>query len=94
MKICELRQHCGECKVIHLCAEPFSELCLCTDSRFSNIEEEEYIKLAEKTKVNVNEDELKNALEDLEDEFEISEKIQELINMNIADEIAKRIEQK
>ena len=30
MKIEELDQRCGECEIIDLCGEPFSEVCLCT----------------------------------------------------------------
>lgn len=49
MKIGELNQCCGECSVIDYCAEPYEELCLCTDSRLAEIEEEKYIELAEES---------------------------------------------
>jgi len=47
MKIGEMEQHCGECKLIDYCGNPYQELCLCCDSRFENMEVDEYISLAE-----------------------------------------------
>lgn len=46
-KLKELDQKCGECKCIDYCAEPFEDLCLCRDSRFSELTDTEYIKRAE-----------------------------------------------
>lgn len=43
MKIGELDQYCGNCKIINLCGEPYSEICLCADERLKNVTEEEYI---------------------------------------------------
>lgn len=48
MKIGELDQHCGNCKVIDYCDEPFSSLCLCTKVELKNVEESMYIFVAEK----------------------------------------------
>lgn len=49
LKIGELDQHCGECNLIEYCAEPFDELCLCTDSRLKDVEEKKYKELADKS---------------------------------------------
>lgn len=49
MKIGELDQQCGNCKVLDYCAEPFDDLCLCTDSRLKDVEEEKYRELAVKS---------------------------------------------
>lgn len=46
MKIGQLEQHCGNCPLIDFCAEPFEELCLCTDSRLENVDIDIYKKLA------------------------------------------------
>lgn len=46
MKIGQLEQHCGNCPLIDFCAEPFEELCLCTDSRLENVDIDIYQKLA------------------------------------------------
>lgn len=46
MKIGKLDQHCGECPLIDFCAEPFEELCLCTDSRLENVDTDTYEQLA------------------------------------------------
>ena len=46
MKIGELDQHCGECPLIDYCAEPFEELCLCTDSRLENVDTSTYKSIA------------------------------------------------
>jgi hypothetical protein len=55
MKIKDLEQNCGDCALIHYCAEPFEELCLSTDSRFKELTEDEYIALAEKSSKGENE---------------------------------------
>jgi hypothetical protein len=47
MKISKLDQHCGNCSLIELCGEPFY-YCLCGDSRFEDMDEEEYKEFAEK----------------------------------------------
>lgn len=46
MKLKELGQRCGECKCTGYCAEPFEDLCLCCDSRFAEMDDEEYKKKA------------------------------------------------
>ena len=56
MKIGELDQHCGECAVMGYCADPYENLCLCTDSRLENVDEERYIELAEQSRKATNED--------------------------------------
>jgi len=47
MKISKLDQHCGNCSLIEYCGDPFY-YCLCKDSRFEDMDEEEYKELAEK----------------------------------------------
>lgn len=44
MKIKKLELHCGICDIIEYCG---SEYCLCSDGRFGDMEETEYIKIAE-----------------------------------------------
>lgn len=44
MKIGKLEQHCGECNLIDLCGEPYSDICICSSEALSNMEEEEYQK--------------------------------------------------
>ena len=41
MKIGELNQHCGNCGVTSYCGNPFG-FCLCTDDRFSEVDDELY----------------------------------------------------
>lgn len=50
MRIGDLEQHCGNCKIIDFCADPFEDLCLCTDSRLAEIEEIEYKRFAEENR--------------------------------------------
>lgn len=66
MKIGELDQHCGNCKIIDYCAEPFDELCLCTDSRLNDVEEDKYIELAEQSKESTNMDICKDVLKKIQ----------------------------
>lgn len=47
MKIGELDMHCGECKIIEHCDEPYSDVCICDESRFENVEEDTFLKLVE-----------------------------------------------
>lgn len=47
MKIGELNQHCGECKIIDLCGEPYSNICLCCNSKLEEMTEDEYIEKVE-----------------------------------------------
>lgn len=39
--------HCGNCKIIDYCAEPYNEICICCDTRFKNTTEKEFIECAE-----------------------------------------------
>lgn len=50
MKINELNQHCGRCNIIDYCDEPYANICICCDSRFKDVEEEKFLKLAETSK--------------------------------------------
>lgn len=47
MRIGELDQHCGDCKIIHLCGEPYSDICLCGNPKLENMTEDEYIERVE-----------------------------------------------
>jgi hypothetical protein len=47
MKIGELDMHCGECKVIDYCTEPYETPALCRISCLADVFEEKYIQLAE-----------------------------------------------
>lgn len=47
MRIGELDMHCGNCKIIDYCDEPYSEICVCCDKRFEHVNEESFLKLAE-----------------------------------------------
>ncbi|EPS56417.1 hypothetical protein [Clostridium botulinum] len=47
MKIGELGMHCGECTLIEHCGEPYSDVCICTESRFENVEENTFLQLIE-----------------------------------------------
>ena len=47
MKIGELNEHCGNCKLIGFCAEPYETPELCAYEELSEIEQEEYKKIAE-----------------------------------------------
>lgn len=91
MEIGKLEQHCGLCGIIDYCAEPFSELCLCTDSRFTAMDEEQYLKLAQVSNAAITTQEVQSELEGWEDEDDIDTKTSELLNMRIADDIAFKI---
>ena len=52
MKLKDLDMNCGKCVCIDFCAEPYEELCLCCDSRFEEMTQEEYIKMAQKVVIN------------------------------------------
>lgn len=51
MKIGDLDMHCGDCKIIDYCGDPYSEICICREQRFKNIEEARFIELAETSKM-------------------------------------------
>lgn len=50
MKIGNLDMHCGDCNIINYCDEPYSNICICCDERFKEIEENRFIELAETSK--------------------------------------------
>lgn len=52
MKLKDLDMNCGKCICIDFCAEPYEELCLCCDSRFEEMTQEEYIKMAQEVVIN------------------------------------------
>ena len=52
MKLKDLDMNCGKCVCIDFCAEPYEELCLCCDSRFEEMTQEEYIKMAQEVVIN------------------------------------------
>lgn len=52
MKLKELEQRCGECKCIDYCAESFEDLCLCCDSRFSEMTDVGYKEKAKTISIN------------------------------------------
>ena len=52
MKLKDLDMNCCKCICIDFCAEPYVELCLCCDSRFEEMTQEEYIKMAQEVVIN------------------------------------------
>lgn len=50
MKIGKLEMRCGSCRIIDFCDEPFSEIAICTEKRFEDIEENDFVRLAEESK--------------------------------------------
>jgi hypothetical protein len=50
MKIREMDDHCGECKLIDWCGKPYEYPHLCYESRFKDADIETYIKYAETSK--------------------------------------------
>jgi len=47
MKIGELNEHCGNCKIIDFCTEPYETPQLCVYEELADIEQEEYKRIAE-----------------------------------------------
>jgi len=47
MKVGELNMHCGECRLIDHCGEPYSEIIICMANRFKDVEEEKLYELLE-----------------------------------------------
>ena len=41
MRLKELDMHCGECDVVGLCGEPYSNICLCENEVIGELTEEE-----------------------------------------------------
>ncbi|HCL4466736.1 hypothetical protein EXM58_00500 [Clostridium botulinum] len=50
MKIGELEMCCGNCSMIDHCGEPYSDVCICTESRFKNIDEDKFLQLIKTSK--------------------------------------------
>lgn len=47
MKIGELNKHCGNCKLIVFCTEPYETPQLCAYEELADVEDEEYKRIAE-----------------------------------------------
>ena len=47
MKIGTLDMHCGNCRIIDYCSDPFDSLCLCVCEALKYVDESEYLQLAE-----------------------------------------------
>lgn len=47
MKIGELNEHCGNCKLIDFCTEPYETPKLCVYEELADVEQEEYKRIAE-----------------------------------------------
>jgi hypothetical protein len=47
LKIGELDKHCGNCKIIDHCGEPYSDICICSESRFKDVDEYDFLTLIE-----------------------------------------------
>jgi len=47
MKIGELDMRCGNCTIIEWCGDPYSDICICEEYRFEDVEESNFFKLAE-----------------------------------------------
>lgn len=47
MKIGALDMRCGECTLLDHCGEPYSEICICSEKRFEEVQEETFLKLIE-----------------------------------------------
>lgn len=63
MKIGELNEHCGNCKLIDFCTEPYETPQLCAYEELANVEETEYKRIAE----SVTEEEIENKLRQYEE---------------------------
>lgn len=50
MKIGKLNMHCGECKLIDHCGEPFSDIAICYEDRFKDVDEDKFLQLIETSK--------------------------------------------
>lgn len=59
MKIGELQDHCGNCKIIDYCTEPFETPHLCIYDELEDVEEETYLKIADSVTKEEVEDKLK-----------------------------------
>jgi len=63
MKIGELNEHCGNCKLTDFCTEPYETPQLCVYEELADVEEEEYKRIAE----SVTEEEIKDKLKQYEE---------------------------
>jgi len=63
MKIGELNEHCGCCKLIDFCTESYETPQLCVYEELADVEEEEYKRIAE----SVTEKEIKDKLRQYEE---------------------------
>lgn len=62
MKIGELQDHCGNCKLISYCAEPYESPHLCVYEELEDVDEETYRQIAE----NITEEEISDKLRQYE----------------------------
>lgn len=63
MKIGELNEHCGNCKLIDFCTEPYETPQLCAYEELADVEQEEYKRIAE----SITEEEIENKLRQYEE---------------------------
>lgn len=63
MKIGELQDHCGNCRILSYCTEPFESPYLCAYEELKDVEEETYIQIAE----NITEEEIQDKLRQYEE---------------------------
>lgn len=63
MKIGELNDHCGNCKIISYCTEPFETPHLCAYEELEDMDEEAYLQIAK----SVTEEEIKDKLRQYEE---------------------------
>ncbi|MCM1223437.1 MAG: hypothetical protein NC548_54210 [Lachnospiraceae bacterium] len=63
MKIGALQDHCGNCKLISYCTEPFETPHLCVYEELEYVDEETYIQIAE----NITKEEIQNKLRQYEE---------------------------
>lgn len=64
MKIGQLNEHCGNCKIIAYCTEPYETPQLCTREELSDVTEEEYKQIAD----DISESEIRDKLRRYEEE--------------------------
>ena len=60
MRIGELQDHCGNCKLIYYCTEPYETPHLCVYEELEDVEEETYLQIAENVTKEEIEDKLKS----------------------------------
>lgn len=47
MKIGKLKMRCGECDLIEHCGEPWSDIAICCEERFKEVDEDIFLQLIE-----------------------------------------------